>query len=146
MSRVWSPRDLKAHFRNLVTACGGVQPAATALGISHQRVSQMQSLNDDDNLPTFLQVMTLEDACGRSVVFSAAAHTIQDKADDEIAEAAVAAVADTAEALRLVYDMDADSHREPHEIRDVQSKAQNALRSVHKLTVAAARLSPTKGA
>jgi hypothetical protein len=144
MSRVWTPKEFKSHFRNLVKDCGGVQAAGTVLGISHQRVSQMQNLNTEEDLPTFLQVMALEDAVDRSVVMSAAAHAIQGTADHEIAEAAIAAVTKTAEALHVIHEMEQDGHRELHEIRAAQGVTEDAFATVQRLRLVASRLTPTR--
>lgn len=146
MSRVWSPKELKSHFRNLVKACGGVQAAGTVLAISHQRVSQMQNLNTEDDLPTFLQVMALEDACERSIVFSAAAHAIEGEQDDHIAEAAIEAVTKTAGALQVIHEMELDGKRDPHEIRNAQAATEEAFATVQKLRLVASQLTPTGSA
>ena len=146
MSRVWTPKEFKSHFRNLVKDCGGVQAAGTVLGISHQRVSQMQNLNTEDDLPTFLQVMALEDACERSVVFSAAAQAIEGDADDHIAEVAIEAVTKTAGALQVIHEMEQDGRREPHEIRNAQAVTEDAFATVQKLRLVASQLTPTRNA
>lgn len=64
-----SPAYIKALFHHLVRAVGGIEPAGAYLGVSFQRVSILQSANSPD-MPTIMQVLTLEKVAERSVVFS----------------------------------------------------------------------------
>lgn len=66
-----TPAQVKGLFFHLVKSVGGVEAAATYLGISHQRVSQFQSLNCAD-MPSLMQVVTLE-AVSQPIVTSALA-------------------------------------------------------------------------
>jgi len=71
---------LKALFRRLVKDAGGVEACGVELGISHQRVSQIANVNNDEmakELPTWEQVWRLESVIGRSVVFAALADAIK---------------------------------------------------------------------
>ena len=64
--------QVKGLFYHLVKAVGGVEAAGAYLGISHQRVSQLQTPTNADN-PTIQQVLVLEDVVGQSIVFAALA-------------------------------------------------------------------------
>ena len=67
-----SPQYVKALFLALVKAAGGGEAAGLALGVSHQRISQLTSLNSAD-MPTLMQVAGLEAFAGQAVVTSALA-------------------------------------------------------------------------
>jgi len=79
MQQDFDPKLLKGLFSQLRRAVGSQEAAATYLGVSRQRVSQLESASDDhaDDIPTWGQVWTLERALGRSVIFSALAHQIE---------------------------------------------------------------------
>jgi hypothetical protein len=64
--------QIKGLFYHLVRRVGGVEAAGAFLGVSHQRVSTLQNVNQPD-MPTLLQVAILERAIGQSVVFAALA-------------------------------------------------------------------------
>jgi hypothetical protein len=74
-----TPAFVKALFRTFVLKdVGGVEAAGALLGVSHQRVSALISLQSAD-MPTVMQVVTLEQAVGRSVVFGALAEAVEGK-------------------------------------------------------------------
>lgn len=145
MSRVWSAKELKSHFRALVKEFGGVEAAGVELGISAQRISQLQNPNKDD-LPGFLQVMALEAALEKSVVLATAAEAVRGAHGDELGEAAIAAVTKAASALARIHEMDEDDEREEHEIRDVQAITGEAATNVLRLHHIAGRLKPGRRA
>lgn len=66
------PHRFKVLFMTLVRLIGGCDAAGAMLGISHQRVSQLQSLNHAD-MPTLMQVHILEMALGQPIVSGALA-------------------------------------------------------------------------
>jgi DNA-binding transcriptional regulator YdaS (Cro superfamily) len=70
-----TPAQIKGLFHHLVKCVGGIEPSATFLGVSPQRVSQLQ-LTTHDSMPTVMQIFTLERACGQSVVFATLAKLI----------------------------------------------------------------------
>jgi len=88
------PHRIKVLFMALVRSIGGCEAAGAMLGITHQQVSQLQSLNFAD-MPTLLQVHTLEMALGQAVVTGALAKmAVADSAvSDPIKEAAEAVAA-----------------------------------------------------
>lgn len=97
-----TPAQVKGLFYALVKEVGGVEAAAAFLGISHQRVSQLQSPAHTD-LPTIMHVVTLEAVVGQDVVtgvLSRAAGGIGAAKDlrTEVCEAVEA----SADVLRLV--------------------------------------------
>ncbi|WP_298699217.1 helix-turn-helix domain-containing protein [uncultured Brevundimonas sp.] len=59
MSRGLTDGEIKALFRQLVKAVGGVEAAGVELGVSHQRVSVLQSPAAAD-MPTVRQIIALE--------------------------------------------------------------------------------------
>ena len=62
-----TPAYVKGLFFHAVRLVGGVDAAGAYLGVSKQRVSVLQSVNHDD-MPTVLQIATLERAIGQDVV------------------------------------------------------------------------------
>jgi hypothetical protein len=134
--------EVKAHFRQLVKAAGGVEACGIELGVSHQWISELQNPNKPEALPTFMQIMALEVVAKQDIVTGAASRAIKGQATDDIADAAVAAVAASADVLRLVHDMDRDGKRDHGEIRAVQRATQENARGALELADVAARLTP----
>ncbi len=132
---------MKALWRQLVKAAGGVEAAAVELGIKHQRVSLLQSPTAPD-MPTFAQIMCLEAVVGRAVITGAAARAVEGEADEKLKDAVVDAVKATAEALGAVHVMDADGERSEAEVRQVQAMTQRALVEAQEAADAAAQLKP----
>ena len=141
MSRALSDGEVKALFRQLVKAAGGVEACGVELNVTHQRVSLMQNNNAPD-MPTLRQIMALEVVAGRPIITGTAARAIEDEADENLRDAIVDAVAATAEALSAVHLMDADGERSEAEIRSVQTKTQRALAEAQEAADLAARLKP----
>ena len=141
MSRALSDGEVKALFRQLVKACGGIEACGVELGVKHQRVSLMQGVNAPD-MPTLRQIMTLEAVCGRAIVTGAAARAIEDDAEECVKAAVVDAVTSSADALSSVHAMDADGWRDEGEIRQVQLRTQVVLREAQHAADAAAILKP----
>lgn len=76
----FSRKHLKALFKDLVREVGRQDAAATFLGITPQRVSQLANIQNDEmarEIPTWEQVWRLEAELGRSVVFAGLAHAIE---------------------------------------------------------------------
>lgn len=140
--RALTPGEVKSHFRQLVKAAGGVEACGVELGVSHQWISELQNPNKPEAMPTFAQVMALEVVAGVPVLTGAAARAIKGEVDDQIGDAAVAAVSASAHVLSLVHDMDRDGKRDPGEIRAVQRAAQQSAKEALELADAAARLTP----
>lgn len=141
MSRALTDGELKALFRQLVKAAGGVEACGVELGVKHQRISLLQSPTAPD-MPTLRQIMALEVVAEAPVVSGAMARAIKGEAVEIVSLAAVEAVQASAGALRLVHDMDSDGHRDPDEIRRVQKATQDNLREARDLADAAAALTP----
>ena len=74
----FDPKTLKALFSRLIRAVGTQEAAAEYLGVSRQYVGYLASANPEyaAYVPTWDHVWTLENACGRSVVFSALAEMV----------------------------------------------------------------------
>lgn len=75
---------IKGLFFHLVRAVGGVEAAAAYLDISHQRVSRLQLIRDGSgepvqDMPTVLQIVTLEAVVGQPVVTGALARSAEGK-------------------------------------------------------------------
>jgi len=139
MSRVLEDGEVKALFRQLVKACGGVEACGVELNIKHQRVSLMQTVSAPD-MPTLRQIMALEVVAQSPIVSGAMARAIKGEADEVLAMAMVESVQATAEALGAVHAMDADGHRSEAEVRSVVAKTQRALREAQQAADAAAQL------
>lgn len=74
-----TPGYVKALFHQLVQRVGKTEAAAAYLEVSGPRITQLQSPNYPD-MPTVMQVATLEAVAGQSVVFGALAALPQDAA------------------------------------------------------------------
>lgn len=142
MPRALTSGEVKALFRQLVAAAGGVEACGITLGISHQRVSTFQNVNHDD-MPTLAHIMALEVVAGVPIITGAAARAIEGARSVEITDVAVAAVSSSATALRLVHDMDRDGKRDTAEIREFNRVAQEHLHDAQALADAAASLKPS---
>ena len=70
-----NPSYVKGLFHALVKAAGGLDPAASVLGVSFQRVSQLQSLTSAD-MPSLMQVIALEAFVGSPIVTGALAKLV----------------------------------------------------------------------
>ncbi|ADL00679.1 hypothetical protein [Brevundimonas subvibrioides] len=143
MSRALTDGEIKALFRQLVKACGGVEACGVELACKHQRVSLLQNINAPD-MPSFRQILTLEAVAGSPIVTGAAARAIEGEEDETLSAAVVDAVQAAAEALGAVHAMEADGERTEAEIRNVQHVTQKALREIQEAADAAARLKPGK--
>lgn len=141
MSRMLETGEVKALFRQLVKAAGGVEACAVELGISHQRVSYLQVTSNNEE-PTLRQIMALEVVARADIVTGAASRAIRGEAVDCVGMAAVESVQTAATALRLVHSMDADGRRDEGEIRKVQEATAKHLREAQELFDTAARLKP----
>lgn len=141
MSRALTPGEVKALFRQLVKAAGGVEAAAVELSIKHQRVSLLQTPTAPD-MPSFAQIMCLEAVVGRPIITGAAARAIAGEEDEALTSAVVEAVQASAEALGAVHAMEADGVRTEAEVRTVVEKTQHALREAEQAADAAKRLRP----
>lgn len=141
MSRLQETSEVKALFKMLVAAVGGVEAAGVHLGVSHQRVSQLYSLSNDDE-PSYRHIRVLEVAAGQAVVTGAHVKAVRGGEADSISNAVVESVSATSVALRLVHDMDADGRRDQAEIQAVRQAATVAREAVTRLEAKAATLTP----
>ena len=97
-----TPARVKSLVFQLVKAAGGVEASGAVLGVSHQRVSQLQSLNHAD-MPTLMQVITLEAFVGHPILTAAlAADLTSTHAGKPPLEEACEVIEAAAELLRLV--------------------------------------------
>lgn len=71
-----TPSEIKGLFYHLVRAVGGIEAAGAYLGISHQRVSQLQTVTCAD-MPTVMHIVTLEGVVGQPIVTSALARAAE---------------------------------------------------------------------
>lgn len=67
-----TPSEIKGLFYHLIKSVGGIEAAGAFLGISHQRVSQLQTVSCAD-MPTLMHVVTLEAVVGQPIVTGALA-------------------------------------------------------------------------
>lgn len=139
MSRLIDTGEVKALFRQLVKAAGGVEACAAELGISFQRVSHLQNPSNSDE-PTFRQIRCLETVVGQAIVTGAHVRAVEGEADEKLRDAVVGAVMATAEVMTAVHQMDADGHRDEAEVRDVQTRALRALTEAQEAHSAASQL------
>ncbi|WP_158918051.1 hypothetical protein [Caulobacter sp. S45] len=123
----------------MVKAAGGVEACAIELGISGERVSQLQRPTCLDQM-SLLCISQLEAVIGRAIVTGAAARAAQGETFSPIAVAVVSSVMASAAALRVISEMDRDGRRDAREICDVQKAAQENLRLAQALADTAGRL------
>jgi predicted transcriptional regulator len=86
--------EIKGLFAQLVSVVGGIEAAGAFLGVSHQRVSQLQNPTCAD-MPTVVQIVTLEEVIGQPIVTSALARaaiggSITHDPDKEIGDVVIA--------------------------------------------------------
>lgn len=67
------PTELKAHFRDLVSACGGTKRAAAKLGAQPSHISEAMGPHWDDRWPRIDHVAVLESDCQQPIVTRALA-------------------------------------------------------------------------
>lgn len=77
--------EVKRLFFMLIREVGGVQPAAAYLGVSHQRISQLQNLGNKE-LPSIMQIVTLEEAVGKPIVTGGLAAMIETERPKDLME------------------------------------------------------------
>lgn len=140
--RAITPGELKALVRQLVKAVGGVEACAVELGVTPQRISQLQKADHPDQM-SFLAICRLEAACGQAVVTGAAAKaSAGQSADQGMGDAAVDTVGHAAGLIGAVHAMDADGHRDPGEIRAVQQAAAALAREGVEALIVSTKLTP----
>lgn len=139
MSRLQDTAEVKALFRQLVKAAGGVEACSVELGISFQRISHLQNTSNGDE-PTYRQIRTLEVLIGKTIVTGAHGEAVNGDGSECIKAAVVDAVTATAQVLSAVHVMDADGHRDEGEIRSVQAAAVHALAQAQEAVEASGRL------
>lgn len=67
------PVELKAYFRDLVTACGGPKRAAEIVGAQPSHISEAMAAHNLDRWPRLDHVALLERDCGQPIVTAALA-------------------------------------------------------------------------
>lgn len=137
MMKDWSanPRFklIKALVRELVQECGGVEAVSVVLGVSHQRVSLLQSPNHPD-LPTLMHVEILEDWIGKSVLTGRmAARTAAEARQGDLARESREATYAAVDLQRAVDDGRAD----PCELKARAAKLQAELNDINAVLDAA---------
>lgn len=136
--------ELKALFRQLVRAFGGVDAAGVELGVSGERISQKQRA-DHEALPSVLEIVQLEAVLGRAIVTGALARAAEGAASgpaEAMGQSAVDGVGAAAALALKVHAMDADGHRDAGEIREVQGDAAKLAREGVEALIAASALTP----
>lgn len=77
MSRaVTPPIELKAYFRDLVTACGGPKRAAEITGGHASHISEAMAPHNSDRWPRLDHIALLEADCGHPIVTAALADRV----------------------------------------------------------------------
>ena len=137
----FEPSELKALFGQLVDAVGTQEAAATFLGISRQRVSQLISTANND-LPTWGQVMKLEQVVGVSIVFGALARLVEAVSASDALAAAVEATSAQSVTLATIHSARADGRVDDREVEAIQDQAREALEAAQRQYDAAMRVKP----
>jgi len=94
---------LKGLFAQLVSECKGVENAGAVLGISFQRVSQLQSLATDFEPNLLKHIVPLEQFVGRPIVTGYLANLSGGKPANDAMEEAVEASVAAGRLLSLVH-------------------------------------------
>lgn len=68
---------VKALYHELVRRCGGIDAVGVKLGITHQRVSQLQNPNYTEHVPTLVNILPLEHWLGEPIVTGGLANAIR---------------------------------------------------------------------
>lgn len=99
-----SVETYKALFFQLTEVCGGVEACAAKLNISHQRVSQLRTLGNDQEPNMRRHIEPLEEFCDQAIVsdYFVRLRTGR-RANDPLAEAVQMSAA-TSRVLTLVHD------------------------------------------
>ena len=88
-----SDAELAADITALVKDCGGVVPAASVAGVSHQRVSQWQSPHDAAT-PNYKQLSHMQHFAKSRAVAEAMLARLEPKSEAEAVEDALQLVCD----------------------------------------------------
>lgn len=67
------PAELKAFFRDLVTACGGPKRAAEIVRAQPSHISEAMAIHNADRWPRLDHIALLESDCGQPIVTAALA-------------------------------------------------------------------------
>ena len=135
------PVELKAFFRDLVTACGGPKRAAQLVGAQASHISEAMAAHVPERWPRVDQVAILEADCGRPFVTAALAdrlgYSVAPVATGEDAKPAVQHLAtvtrETHDVVAALIDAMADGHVGEAERRQIRAQAQEAIQALHKL-------------
>ena len=139
MARAIEEGELKALVRQLVKAAGGVEACGVLLGVSHQRVSQLQSPNNPDQM-SFLQIAKLECVAERAIVSGAQVRAVEGDGCGPLHHAVVEAVTKSASALEAVAEMEGHQRPSAADAKHVQQAAQENLHAAECLADAAAHI------
>lgn len=122
--------EVKGLFYHLVKAVGGSEAAAAYLGVSQQRISQLQNVRYPD-MPTVMHIVTLEHVVGQDLVTgflsrAAAGESTPGDVMTEACEATEAAVnvqklARTGAPRRELREAATELHREAADLIDTLS-------------------------
>lgn len=126
-----TPAFIKGLFSQLVRVVGGVEAAGAFLGLSHQRVSQLQSTNCAD-MPSILHVVCLQAAAQTTMMTDAIGDLVTG------ARAARDLQKETREVLHAAANLDAlaAGNAPPKAIDDALARAQRELADVAQLRAA----------
>ena len=139
MPRALEEGELKALVRQLVKAAGGVEACGVLLGVSHQRVSQLQNPNHPDQM-TFLQIAKLECVAERAIVSGAQVRAVEGDGCGPLHQAVVEAVTKSAGVLQAVAEMEGHARPSAADAKHVVQAAQANLHAAECLADAAAHL------
>jgi len=125
---------VKALFRTFVLKdVGGVDVAGLLLGVSHQRVSQLIKLDSAD-MPTLMQIVTLEAEVGRAVITGALAEAVEGRsARGDLAREASEGVSAAAQTMEAVV-----KGARPEEVAALAVKTIKEMEDVRAVAVAKA--------
>lgn len=135
------PLELKAYFRDLVTACGGPKRAAELVGAQQSHISEAMGAHNPERWPRLDHVALLERECGQPIITAALADR------SGYALAAVAASETVAsplgrlcEIVKQVRDVECgilsamqDGQLSAAERRDIRRQAQEAIAALNAL-------------
>lgn len=135
------PVELKAFFRDLVTACGGPKRAAQLVGAQASHISEAMAAHVPERWPRLDYIAILEADCGQPIVTSALADRlgysiapVAASGDPRPAVQHLASVTrETHDVVAALIDAMADGHVGEAERRQIRTQAQEAIQALHKL-------------
>ncbi len=138
--------EFKDALRDLVAANGGLERAATIVGLGTSHLARLYD-HKEDKRAHMMVVLQLEAACGRPVVTERAARAVQFRPDViDLERAGAKVILTSAEAFRETNDATHDGKVTPFEAARIRRAGLAVQDAVDALAAAATRAAGGEGA